>query len=39
VEQPNIPNYFYLPDFSIAETADNAQLTSLALPTTFRYGR
>ena len=38
VEQPNIPNYFYPPDFSIAEIADDAQLTSLSLPTTFRYG-
>lgn len=32
------PDYFYPPEFSMAEIMNNAQLRDLALPTIFRFG-
>jgi hypothetical protein len=36
--EPNGGEYFFPFEFRMAEIADNAQLTALALPTSFRFG-
>jgi hypothetical protein len=36
--EPGAGDYFFPPEFSMAEITDNAQLSELAFPSTFRFG-
>jgi hypothetical protein len=36
--EPGAPEYFFPPEFAMAEISGNPQLSELALPSSFRYG-